>query len=134
MAILHGKRIFIVEDNPANMAVTKLLLERHGAVVWFDRRGTEAMERLAQFAPVDLIMLDLMFPGNMSGYDLFDQIRAQPEYANVPIVAVSASNPSEAIPKVRARGFSGYIAKPIDYDTFALTLEKLLDGEKVWVG
>ena len=132
MRLLEGKRIFIVEDNMGNNAVMTLLLEWQGAKVVFERWGTDAVERLNAFAPVDIILLDLMLPNGLTGYEVFDQIRQISDFALVPIVAVSAADASTAIPKTRAQGFDGYIAKPIDYDLFPKQVEQLIKHEPVW--
>lgn len=129
---LQNKRFFYIEDNLLNRAVTQMILEREGAKMGFERWGANAVAELQRFAPVDMILLDLMFPRNISGYDIFDEIRTLSEFAHVPIVAVSASEPSIEIPKTRARGFAGYIAKPINIHTFADKLISILDGQAVW--
>jgi two-component system cell cycle response regulator DivK len=131
--LLQGKRIFIVEDKPANLAVMKTILEGHAAVVRYDRWTLEIISRMRDFMPVDLILMDLMFPNKVTGYDLFDQIRAVPEFALIPIVAVSASEPAEAIPLTQAKGFAGFIAKPIDYDRFPQQVAYILNQESIWV-
>ena len=130
--ILQGKRIFIVEDNVPNRVVFKMLLLCKGASVEFDRWGRDALWRLQTFRDVDLIILDLMLPGGISGYDIYDEIRTLPEYDTVPIVAVSASEPSIAIPKAQEKGFAGFIAKPIDDELFPHQIAKIIAGEKVW--
>ncbi len=130
--LLEGKRVFIVEDNAGNNAVMQMLLESQGAKVNFERWGTGAVERLQAFAPVDIILMDLMLPRGITGYDVFDQIRQLPEFDAIPIVAVSAADASTAIPKTQAKGFSGYIAKPIDYDLFPRQILQLLNHEPVW--
>jgi two-component system cell cycle response regulator DivK len=132
MLRLEGKRIFIIEDIPSNYAVMKLLLEKNGAATWFDRWGNLAIERIRSFLPVDLIITDLNFPDNVSGYDLFTQIRAIPDLSKIPIVAVSATDPADAIPRTRGMGFNGFIVKPIEYDLFIPQIVSLLNGEPVW--
>src|SRR4051812_42942929 len=130
--LLKGKRIFLTEDNLTNRSVMQLLLERDGAVFAFERWGFDTPERLQKFAPVDIILLDLMLPNGVTGLDLFDQIRALPEFARVPIVAVSAKDPSIAIPEVQAKGFNGFIAKPINRLRFASQIASAIAGESVW--
>ncbi|MBC8171826.1 MAG: response regulator [Anaerolineae bacterium] len=130
--LLKDKRVFIVEDKLENRAIMQMLLEQHGAKIGFERWGLNTIEKLQAFAPVDVILLDLMFPNNITGYDVFDQIRAQPDYRFVPIVAVSASDPSTAIPLTRSKGFTGFIAKPVDYDAFPRQIAKIIDREPVW--
>lgn len=129
---LKDKRIFLIEDNLANRAIMQILLEQNGAKTSFERWGKDTVKRLKAFEPVDIILLDLMFPNNVTGYDIFDRIRAHPEFQGVPIVAVSASDPSTAIPKTKAKGFDGFITKPIDYDRFPEQIKIILNKEPVW--
>jgi CheY-like chemotaxis protein len=129
---LRGKRIFLIEDNVGNRAIMQTLLEQHNVVIGFERWGTDTIKKLDEFAPVDIILLDLMFPRGITGYDIFAEIRSYPEYADVPIVAVSASEPSAAIPKTRAMGFAGFISKPIDFDRFPVQIVAILKREPVW--
>lgn len=131
-AKLQDKRIFLIEDNLANRAIMQLLLEQQGAKISFERWGKDTVKRLKALAPVDIILLDLMFPHNVTGYDIFDRIRMHPEFQHIPIVAVSASDPSIAIPKTKAKGFSGFITKPIEYDRFPQQIQAILNDELVW--
>ncbi len=132
MLMLQDKRIFIVEDNPSNRAIEQVLLERNGAKTMFDRWGTETVERLEEFAPVDLIIMDLMLPDGVSGFDVSAQIRAMPQFANVPIVVISAVDPAEAVPVARAKGLAGFISKPIDFTQFPNQVARLIEGENIW--
>lgn len=128
---LHGRRIFVVEDNLENRMIMRLLLTHHGARVDFDIWGRNTLSRLQAFAPVDIILMDLML-GGAHGGDIFDTIRADPQFAQVPIVAVSASDPTQAIPMCRRKGFAGFIAKPVDDDLFPQQLIRILNHENVW--
>ena len=130
--LLDHARIFIIEDNVANRAIMQLLLEQQGAEISYERWGTTTVQKLMEFMPVDVILMDLMITSKISGYDLFDEIRAIEAFRNVPIVAVSASDPSDAIPRTRAKGFDGFIAKPVDYDQFPKQIARILDDEQVW--
>jgi len=129
---LKNKLIFIVEDNAQNRVVFQMALVGTGARVEFERWGADAISRLENFRSVDLIILDLMLSNGISGYDIFSKIRALPDYAAVPIIAVSAAEPAIALPKTRDLGFSGFIAKPIDDDLFPRQIEQVLSGGKVW--
>jgi CheY-like chemotaxis protein len=79
-----------------------------------------------------MIILDLTLPRGVSGYDIYDEIRAMPQFDKVPIVAVSATDPVIGIPKAKLKGFSGFIAKPIDDVHFPRQLAKIMGGETVW--
>jgi two-component system, cell cycle response regulator DivK len=130
--MLEKRRIFIVEDNAQNRIVFRMALTRHGASVDFERWGRDAIHRLKEVAQIDLIILDLMLPLGVSGFDVFDQIRACDQFATVPIVAVSAMDPAIALPLVRSKGFSGFIAKPIDTSLFPQQIARILNGENIW--
>jgi CheY-like chemotaxis protein len=132
MMLLKDKRIFIVEDNIQNRVVFQMTLLRHGAIVDFERSGRDTISRLNTAAQQDLIILDLMLVDNISGLDLYDEIRQLPKHVDVPIIAVSAMDPALAIPKTRARGFAGFIAKPIDSHLFPKQIAALIAGEAVW--
>ena len=130
--LLKGKRVFITEDNVTNRSVMQLLLEREGATVAFERWGLKTCERLRSFVPVDIILLDLMLPDGMSGLIVYDQIRALSEFENTPIIAVSAKEPDVAIAETQAKGFDGFIGKPIDGPRFPGFVQQLLAGGSVW--
>jgi two-component system chemotaxis sensor kinase CheA len=130
--ILKDKRIFIVEDNMQNRLVFQMSLIRHGASVDFERWGRDTLYHLQNLSRVDLIVLDLMLADDISGFDIFDKIRALPKYNTVPIIAVSAMDPSIAIPKTRKQGFSGFIAKPIDNTQFPKQIASIIAGQAVW--
>ena len=97
MQLLKDKRIFIVEDNLTNRAIVQMVLERHGAQTSIDGWGTETVERMRAFAPVDIILMDLMLPDNLSGFDVASELLARPEFRHIPIVAVSAADPVRAV-------------------------------------
>ena len=131
--LLTDKRIFLVEDNQGNAAIIQMLLEQEGAKVFRGRWGGEGtIELLRRYLPLDIILMDLMLPNGITGYDVFDDIRAVPDAHDIPVVAVSASDPSMAIPKVRAKGFAGFIPKPVDFEGFAKQIADVLDGVAVW--
>jgi CheY-like chemotaxis protein len=129
---ISNKRIFIIVDDHSNRAIMQVLLEKHGAHVAFERWGREVIQRLRAFAPIDIILLDLMFPNNVTGYDIFDEIRTIAEFNHIPIVAVSASDASQSISLTRKKGFAGFIAKPIDFFRFPEQIDAVLRGEQIW--
>lgn len=131
--ILDGKTIFLVEDDPVNLAVIRVSLQTQGALVPYDHWGDATLKKmLYSVGNIDLILLDIMLPGKISGYDIFDVIKKNPEFANTPIVAVTASDPDLEIPKAREKGFNGYISKPIDRNQFPQDLLTVIEGGEVW--
>ncbi|GAB4521869.1 MAG: cell-cycle response regulator DivK [Anaerolineae bacterium] len=132
MPLLKGKRIFIVEDNIANRAIEQMILEKNGATTATERYGVHTANRLKSFMPVDMIIMDLMLPEGVSGFDVADELRQHTEFAEIPVVAVSASDPAESMPRARSSGFSGFISKPIDFELFPKQIARILDGENIW--
>lgn len=129
--MLKGKNIFIVEDNAMNRTVYTIILTKAGCRVSFDRWGRQVIKKLSK-EEFDIVILDLMLPHGDSGYTIHEKIRKLPQYEKVPIVAVSASEPTITIPKVQELGFDGFIAKPLDKELFPQQLEQLLQGQKIW--
>ena len=130
--LLKDKFIFIVEDNTQNRVVFQMILIRQGARVEFERWGKDTLRRLKTLKNIDIIVMDLGLAQGVSGYDLFDDIRAIPEFSKLPIVAVSATDPTVGIPKTRLKGFNGFIAKPIDDVRFPRQLAKIIAGDEIW--
>jgi CheY-like chemotaxis protein len=129
---LSQKRIFVVEDNIGNLTIAKTLLQAHGAIVATHRFGHDVLPHLKNFHPMDLIILDLMLPSGMTGYDIFSLIRSQPEFDGIPIIAMSVMDRSKAVPEVKKRGFSGYISKPISFQEFPKQIGDIIAGQNIW--
>jgi CheY-like chemotaxis protein len=126
---LKGKRIFIVEDNAANLLIMQVTMEQHGARTMFERWGVDTIDRLNKAMPVDVIIMDMMLPDNMTGFEVVKRIRSYPEFADIPVVAVSAGDANTLAPRAQAEGFAGFIAKPIDYDDFPKQIAQILNRE-----
>jgi two-component system cell cycle response regulator DivK len=133
MASLKSKRIFIVEDNPGNLAVLNITLQREGAITLFERRGVDVPQKIARSMPIDLIIMDLMLPGNVSGQDIYENIREQTALAAIPAIVVSANTNASEVERARQNGFKGFIGKPIRLHTFPSYVARLLDGEEIWL-
>ena len=130
--LLKGKRIFVVEDDPTNLAIISTILRRHGASVPFETWGTGTISSLKNSLPIDLILLDLGLPRGLSGYDVFEKIKAEPELADISVVVVTAADPSIEMPIARNKGMQGFISKPLSYANFGKTIAAVLDGQQVW--
>jgi CheY-like chemotaxis protein len=131
--ILENKRIFIVEDDISNMAIFAVTLSNNGAMVIQDHWNSSTIQFIKRSMPIDIILLDLMLRRGVSGYDIFDAIKADPELANIPVVAVSASDPEIEIPKAKSKGMGGFIGKPISLLEFPKQVAACLSGEQLWL-
>jgi CheY-like chemotaxis protein len=130
--MLDDKRIFLLEDDVNNLAIISSILRRYNAHVFYDTWGVTTVKKIRKFLPLDIILLDLMLPGNVSGFDVFDQIKAFEDMVNIPIVAVTAADPGMEMKKARDKGFNGFLSKPVRARTFVPALKSIMEGETVW--
>ena len=105
-----GKRVLVIEDTEDNRQIIRDLLTS------FDYELIEAVDgaegvSMAQAHHPDLILMDIQLPV-MDGYEATRRIRAIPELAEVPIIAVTSYALSGDEAKTREAGCDGYIAKP----------------------
>ncbi len=129
---LKGKRIFIIEDDVTNMAVYKATLRRSGAEIIRDFHTLDSIQMLCDYLPIDVILLDLMLRYRTNGYEIYDKIKMHPALQHIPVIVVSASDPGIEIPKAQAKGFAGFIAKPIEPRKFPKQVAACLNGNAVW--
>lgn len=107
--------ILIVDDNPANLKLVRVLLSGEGYEVRTAADAEEAMATLRGFRP-RLILMDLQMPG-MDGLELTRRLKADPGTHDAIIVALTAYAMKGDEEKALAAGCDGYIAKPIDTRT-----------------
>lgn len=109
--------VLCIEDNPANLKLVEKVLELRRRTRLLAAPTPELGLALAQAHRPDLILLDINLPG-MSGYEVRKRLRADPRLAAVPVVAITASAMPADVRRVRAAGFDGYLAKPLDIARF----------------
>jgi len=112
---MAGDRILIVDDNPINLKLEKILLEVEGYEIRTATDAEEALAILDSFQP-RLIMMDLQLPG-MSGLELTTKLKSNIKYKNIIIIAITAYAMKGDRERALAAGCDGYIAKPIDTKT-----------------
>ena len=118
------KYILVVDDNPSSRELVKFTLEP-GYEVAEATDGRDAIDQIRQRLP-DLILLDVQMP-EMDGYETLHEIRANPESALVPVVAVTAFAMLEDRQKAFEAGFDGYTAKPINIAALRTQIDSLLN-------
>jgi signal transduction histidine kinase/DNA-binding response OmpR family regulator/CHASE3 domain sensor protein len=124
-AVFEGRRVLVVEDDVRNIFALSSVLEPRGAKVEIARNGKEAVEHLKEKPGVDLVLMDIMMP-EMDGFEATRQIRKMPQYATLPIIALTAKAMIDDRDQCLAAGANDYIAKPLDVD-------KLLSLARVWM-
>ena len=117
-------RVLLVEDNPVNQLVAKGMLGKLGCEVLLANHGGEALTLLETQA-VDLILMDCNMPV-MDGYETTRRIRQKSEFAELPIIALTANALSDERERCRAAGMDDYLAKPFRKDELAALLDQWL--------
>jgi two-component system cell cycle response regulator DivK len=118
------KKITIVEDNELNLKLYQYMLRKIDAEIKFARDGQEALNIITTDPP-DLVLLDIQIPG-ISGLDVIQKLRQMPEFAALPVIAVTAYSMVGDREKILAAGCTEYVSKPIDTHTFPDLITKYL--------
>ncbi|NRQ39351.1 response regulator [Nonomuraea sp. NN258] len=112
---LAGRTVLVVDDDTRNLFALTSMLEMHGVNVLHAENGREGIDTLTAHPGTDLVLMDVMMP-EMDGYAATAAIRAMPEYADLPIIAVTAKAMPGDLEKSIATGASDYVTKPVDSD------------------
>ncbi len=127
---LLGSNILVVEDDPINQMVLKMILKKwEGTEISFANNGAEGLEKLKE-ASFDLVLMDLQMPV-MDGYEACIAIRkgdAGIENKNIPIIAVTADVMESTKQRVISIGMDDYLAKPVHRDRLYAKMIRLLEG------
>jgi len=116
-------KILIVDDDTAITELMKMLLKMEGHEPTIVNDSLEAMD-VARSVKPDLITLDLMMP-NLTGFELCALLRKDPEFANTPVIIISARDDAESKDKAHNAGASDYITKPFSTIIFIDAIKAL---------
>lgn len=117
-------RVLIVDDDEDFLELAARALSGMGLDVAVASRASDGLTAAIQ-APPDVILLDIMIPGQ-DGIDLLEALRAEPETRGIPIVACTALGQRESGALLTSAGFDGMIAKPFKFDELARALAAYL--------
>lgn len=106
-------KVLVVEDQAANRELLRELLENFGHEVFEANNGQEGIDRLRECHP-DLVLLDIQMPV-LDGFAALRQIRGDPEFCAVHVVALTAFAMEGDELTMISSGFDGYLTKPIDF-------------------
>lgn len=105
------KKIFIVDDQPDIRLLLELCLRGADRRLFLLASGEETLERAQQEVP-DLILLDVMMPGGMDGYQTVRLLKGAEETRNIPVIMITAKGQEADRHNALAAGADDYIAKP----------------------
>lgn len=120
-----GVRVLLVEDNVINQQVAQEVLEADGLVVEVAENGLKALELLRQRS-FDVVFMDIQMP-TLDGVEATKRIRKNPEWASLPVIAMTAHVMSEDRELAMQAGMNDYLTKPIERSILFSVLRK-------WVG
>lgn len=120
--------ILLVEDDPGDVVIAQEAL-RAGHLasdLTVVRDGVDALARLRGGQLPDLVLLDLNLP-RMSGHEVLAEIKSDPRLRRLPVVVLSTSTIAEDVRRSYELGASVHVAKPVDFDQFALVIKQIED-------
>lgn len=124
---MAGKRLLVIEDDPANLRLMVLLLKAAGHQVTGAENGTTGLEAARRELP-DLILCDGRMP-DLTGFEVARRIRSDAATAGIPMIAVTGLVRDADQGELLEAGFNGFIAKPFDVKTFAAQVADFLPGD-----
>ena len=123
-------RILVVDDTAHNVKLLADVLVARGYAVSTASSGKEALEKVASDAP-DLVLLDVVMP-EMSGYEVCKTLRADPATARLPVVMVTALDPSQERVKGIDASADDFLTKPINQPELIARVRSLLRVKQLW--
>ncbi len=126
---LRGRKVLVVDDDLRNVFAITCMLEPYGLTVIHAASGHEGIETLRRCPGMDLVLMDVMMP-EMDGYATTAAIREIPQFAELPVIAVTARAMQEDRDKSLAAGASDYVTKPVDTDELLACIRRWLPAAR----
>jgi DNA-binding response OmpR family regulator len=120
------RKILIVEDNPDQLELIRLVLEKAGYAIGTAANGTDALIKTHSILP-DLIVMDLMLPG-LNGFDVCETLRKNPATASVPIIMLTGLCSEFGRLAGLESGANEFLTKPFKVEDLVSKVDKLLQA------
>jgi DNA-binding response OmpR family regulator len=117
-------RILVVEDQDSIRKMIEALVQARGYAVTAVASGAKAID-VAATDPPDLVLLDLMLPGQFDGFEVCRRLRSDPNTSSVPVVIISALDDAESRAKATDAGATAYYTKPFSPIALLKEIERL---------
>ena len=124
MSAAPPAKILVVDDTPANVKLLVDVLTVTGYAATAATNGEEALAQIARDPP-DLVLLDIMMPG-LSGYEVCERLRADPDTALLPVVLCTSLDPQKERLKGIEAGADDFVSKPINRPELLARVKSLL--------
>ncbi|WP_248591304.1 HAMP domain-containing protein [Thermobifida alba] len=126
--VLAGKRVLIVDDDIRNVFALASALEAHGLRVLYADNGREGIAKLEANEDIDLVLMDIMMP-ELDGDATTRAIREMPQFADLPIISLTAKAMRGDRESSLEAGASDYVSKPVDLDHLLDVMRRWLDRD-----
>ncbi len=123
-----SKKILIVEDNPQNMKIARMVLRPHGYTLLEATDGNEALEMAVSNKP-DLILMDMQLP-KMNGLEVTRRLRQMSAFSHIPIIAVTAYAMKGDDERIIEAGCDAYLSKPVNTRELPRVVAEMLLNQK----
>ncbi|HEX9047505.1 MAG TPA: response regulator, partial [Verrucomicrobiae bacterium] len=123
--VLKNRKVLVVDDDARNIFALTTVLENYEMQVVSATNGRQAIDLIRSEPNLNVVLMDIMMP-EMDGYQTMREIRKDPEFRALPILAVTAKAMKGDREKCLEAGASDYIAKPVNTD-------QLLSLLRVWL-
>ena len=110
---MSTKSVLVIEDKELNRKVVRIVLEAEGYVILEATTAEETLQILDVETP-DLILMDIALPGGVDGEELTRQIKTDPRWSHIPILALTAAAMKGDRERILEAGCDDYISKPIN--------------------
>ena len=122
---LAGKSVLVVDDDMRNIFALSKILRAKGMNVLMAQDGDKALAQLGAQPNVRIVLMDVMMPGK-DGYETTREIRARPEWRDLPILALTARAMQGDREKCLTAGANDYLSKPVDVEKLLVMMVKWL--------
>ena len=122
---MANELILIIEDNEKNRKLCRDVLNVKGYKTIESETAEQGLELAREKSP-SLVLMDIQLPG-IDGITAMKQLRAAPETAHIPIIAITASAMTHNRTTMLAEGFDGYQTKPISLKEFLAEVQRVLE-------
>lgn len=123
---------FVVEDDAHSLIAIGSIFKALGIAYKRDTSGAAAVAKVRAMSPrPSFILLDMDLPGG-DPYTIVRTLKADPELAPIPVIAIADSALLNMVEQAREAGFAGFMTKPLPRREFGPLLERILAGEQIW--
>src|SRR5262249_43132789 len=111
--LLEGKTVLIIDDDVRNVFALTSLFERYNMKVLYADNAADGLQKLAHHHDVQAALVDILMP-DIDGYETIRRIRNTPEFATLPVFALTAKAMKGDREACLKAGATDYVAKPAD--------------------